>query len=165
MKAHASRFVVVGSGVLLAAAAGIGCARSAAETKAPAQAAPVEAPPIAVTPVAAVAIKVPRVVQLSGNLIGAEQAQVAAGAAGKILATYVERGSVVKKGAVLAKIDARMLGAQAEGTHRAPDTSGHVAAEPGQERRHRHLLGGGRGGGHAIRLGAVAVIYHSGKIP
>ena len=114
MKAHASRFVVVGLGVLLAASAGLGCARSAAETKAPAQAAPVEAPPVAVTPVAAVAIKVPRVVQLSGNLIGAEQAQVAAGAAGKILATYVERGSVVKKGAVLAKIDARMLGAQAE---------------------------------------------------
>ncbi|HEY8923328.1 MAG TPA: efflux RND transporter periplasmic adaptor subunit [Polyangia bacterium] len=114
MKAHASRFVVVGLGVLLAASAGLGCARSAAETKAPAQAAPVEAPPLAVTPVAAVAIKVPRVVQLSGNLIGAEQAQVAAGAAGKILATYVERGSVVKKGAVLAKIDSRMLGAQAE---------------------------------------------------
>jgi len=114
MKAHASRFVVVGLGVLLAAPAGLGCARSAAETKPPAQTTPVEASPIAVTPVAAVAIKVPRVVQLSGNLVGAEQAQVAAGAAGKILATYVERGSVVKKGAVLAKIDARMLGAQAE---------------------------------------------------
>lgn len=114
MKAHAFRFRVAVVGVLLVVPIGMGCARSAAETKAPAQAGPVEAPPISVTPVAAVAIKVPRVVQLSGNLTGAEQAQVAAGATGKILATYVERGSVVSKGTVLARIDSRLLGAQSE---------------------------------------------------
>lgn len=112
MNAHVSRFVVTGIGILSVALAG--CARSAAETKAPPSSAAAEAPPLSVTPVAAVAIKVPRVVSLSGNLAGAEQAQVAAGAAGKILATYVERGSVVKKGAVLARIDSRILGAQAE---------------------------------------------------
>ena len=38
---------------------------------------------------------------------------MAAGAAGKVVSTYVERGSVVSKGAVLAKLDARALGAQA----------------------------------------------------
>jgi membrane fusion protein (multidrug efflux system) len=112
MKAHVSRFVVTGIGILSVALAG--CARSAAETKLPPSSAAPEAPLVAVTPVAAMAIKVPRIVSLSGNLTGAEQAQVAAGAAGKILATYVERGSVVKKGAVLARIDARILGAQAE---------------------------------------------------
>jgi membrane fusion protein (multidrug efflux system) len=59
-------------------------------------------------------VKVPRVLTLSGNLIGAEQAQVAAGAAGKVLATYVERGSVVRRGAPLAKLDSRMITAQAQ---------------------------------------------------
>src|SRR5438477_3155205 len=112
MNAHVSRFVVTGIGILSVALAG--CARSAAETKAPSSSAAAEAPSVSVTPVAAVAIKVPRIVSLSGNLTGAEQAQVAAGAAGKILATYVERGSVVKKGAVLVKLDARSVGAQAE---------------------------------------------------
>jgi len=34
------------------------------------------------------------VLMLSGSLIGAEEAQVAAGAAGKVIATYVERGSL-----------------------------------------------------------------------
>ena len=52
-------------------------------------------------------------VTLSGSLIGSEEAQVAAGAAGKVIATYVERGSVVKKGAVLAKLDARAASATA----------------------------------------------------
>jgi RND family efflux transporter MFP subunit len=88
------------------------CARSAAETKSSA-AAP-EAPPVAVKLAPVREMKVPRVLVLSGNLIGAEQAQVAAGAAGKVLATYVERGSVVKRGAPLAKLDSRMITAQAQ---------------------------------------------------
>ena len=50
---------------------------------------------------------------LSGTLIGSEEAQVAAGAAGKVIATYVERGSVVRKGAVLARLDSRAASAQA----------------------------------------------------
>jgi membrane fusion protein (multidrug efflux system) len=72
-----------------------------------------EAAPVAVTLIAAREVKTPRVLTLSGSLIGAEQAQVAAGAAGKVVATYVERGSYVKKGAVLARLDARAVSAQA----------------------------------------------------
>ena len=95
----------------LAGLAAAGCSRSAAETKA---VAPAEVPPIAVDVVFVREIKVPRVLTLSGSLAGSEQAQVAAGAAGKVLATYVERGSVVKKGAALARLDARMVSAQAQ---------------------------------------------------
>jgi membrane fusion protein (multidrug efflux system) len=79
----------------------------------PAGAADAEAAPVAVTLVAAHEVKAPRVLTLSGSLIGAEEAQVAAGAAGKVVATYVERGSYVKKGAVLARLDARAVSAQA----------------------------------------------------
>ncbi len=38
---------------------------------------------------------------------------MAAGAAGKVIATYVERGSIVKKGAILARLDSRAVSAQA----------------------------------------------------
>jgi membrane fusion protein, multidrug efflux system len=58
-------------------------------------------------------VKLPRSLVLSGTLIGNEQSRVAAGAAGKVLATYVERGQLVKKGEVLASLDARALRAQA----------------------------------------------------
>jgi membrane fusion protein (multidrug efflux system) len=97
--------------VSAALAAASACSRSEAQ---PAPAAAAEAPPIAVRATPAGTVKVPRTLTLSGSLIGSEQAQVAAGATGKILATYVERGSVVKKGAVLAKLDTRILGAQAD---------------------------------------------------
>src|SRR5262252_5215982 len=69
--------------------------------------------PVAVSLVAAHEVKAPRFVTLSGTLIGSEEAQVAAGAAGKVIATYVERGSVVKKGTVLARLDSRAASAQA----------------------------------------------------
>jgi membrane fusion protein (multidrug efflux system) len=91
------------------AAGAAGCARSGAT---PAQSDDAEAP-IAVKLVAAEVVKAPRVVTLSGSLIGAEQAEVAAGAAGKVVATYVERGSFVKKGAILARLDSRAVSAQA----------------------------------------------------
>ncbi|HLK92712.1 MAG TPA: efflux RND transporter periplasmic adaptor subunit [Polyangia bacterium] len=94
----------------LALAALGGCSRSAATTPAGTDA---EAAPIAVKLVPAQVVKAPRVVTLSGSLIGAEEADVAAGAAGKVLATYVERGSNVKKGAILARLDARAVTAQA----------------------------------------------------
>src|SRR6185436_1200539 len=94
---------------LLAGGLVIGCKHA----EAPAKAADAEAPPVAVSLVPVKDVKTPRVVTLSGTLIGAEEAQVAAGAAGKVVQTFVERGSVVKKGALLAKLDARALGAQA----------------------------------------------------
>jgi membrane fusion protein (multidrug efflux system) len=104
------RLVFAGWGLAVLFSAG--CAKSEAEPSA--TSAVVEAPPLSVKVVPASSVKVPRVLTLSGSLTGAEQAQVAAGATGKILATYVERGSVVRKGAVLARLDVRILGAQAE---------------------------------------------------
>jgi membrane fusion protein (multidrug efflux system) len=93
---------------LLAGWGAIGCKT----VEAPAKAADAEAPPIAVSLVPVKEVKTPRVVTLSGSLIGAEEAQVAAGASGKVVQTFVERGSVVKKGALLAKLDSRALNAQ-----------------------------------------------------
>jgi membrane fusion protein (multidrug efflux system) len=90
------------------------CGRSSAEVQAPTAAKPAAAAPISVKLTAAREVKVPRTLTLSGSLIGSEEAQVAAGAAGKVLATYVERGSVVKKGAVLVRLDSRTVSAQAQ---------------------------------------------------
>jgi membrane fusion protein (multidrug efflux system) len=89
-----------------------GCRRSEAESAHEAK--PEAAPPIAVKQAEAQTLKVPRTLVLSGSLIGSEEAKVAAGAAGKVVQTFVERGSVVRKGAVLVKLDARALGAQAQ---------------------------------------------------
>jgi len=88
------------------------CSQAPAATPA-AKASETEAPPISVKLIPARDLKTPRVVTLSGSLIGAEEAQVAAGAAGKVLATFVERGTAVRKGAVLAKLDARAASATA----------------------------------------------------
>jgi membrane fusion protein (multidrug efflux system) len=89
-----------------------GCRHSEAE--APRDQKPEASAPIAVKEAEAQALKVPRTLVLSGSLIGSQEAKVAAGAAGKVVATFVERGSVVHKGAVLAKLDARAVGAQAQ---------------------------------------------------
>ena len=95
---------------VLFALAAVGCKHATPpETKAT----PDADTPVAVSLVPARDVKTPRLVTLSGTLIGSEEAQVAAGAAGKVIATYVERGSVVKKGAVLARLDSRALSAQA----------------------------------------------------
>jgi len=91
-----------------------GCRRSAAEAPPPGKTAAADAPPVEVKIVPTHEVKVPRVLTLSGTLIGSEESDVAAGAVGKILATYVERGSVVKKGQVLVRLDARTLSAQAQ---------------------------------------------------
>jgi membrane fusion protein (multidrug efflux system) len=89
-----------------------GCRRSEAETAT--QGKPEAAAPLSVKEAVAEPLKVPRTLTLSGSLIGSEEAKVAAGAAGKVVATFVERGSVVRKGAILAKLDSRAVGAQAE---------------------------------------------------
>lgn len=92
------------------AALAAGCGRSPGGAKTAMQD---SSPPVSVRLVPAQEIKVPRTLTLSGSLIGAEEAQVAAGAAGKVLSTHVERGSVVKKGAILVRLDARSVSAQA----------------------------------------------------
>jgi membrane fusion protein, multidrug efflux system len=73
-----------------------------------------EAPPISVKLAAAQPLQVPRVLSLSGTLAGLEEAKVAAGAAGKVLTTHIERGSLVRKGAVMVRLDARIPAAQAQ---------------------------------------------------
>jgi membrane fusion protein (multidrug efflux system) len=98
--------------VIAASLATGGCRRSEAESQP--QGKDEVSAPIAVKQIAAQALKVPRTLTLSGSLIGSEEAKVAAGAVGKVVSTSVERGSVVRKGAVLAKLDARALGAQAD---------------------------------------------------
>src|SRR5450432_1945208 len=80
-----------------------GCRKSEAESAHDLK--PEAAAPIAVKEVVAQAIKLPRTLTLSGSLIGSEEAKVAAGAAGKVVSTYVERGSVVRKGALLVRLD------------------------------------------------------------
>jgi membrane fusion protein (multidrug efflux system) len=91
-----------------------GCKGPAAQAQGKDDKAAVDADaPVTVSLVEARELKTPRVVTLSGTLVGAEEADVAAGAAGKVLATFVERGSVVRKGAVLVKLDARSVSAQA----------------------------------------------------
>jgi len=50
---------------------------------------------------------VPRFLTLTGTLVANQKADVAADAVGKVQRTYVERGSFVKKGELLAIVDAR----------------------------------------------------------
>src|SRR3954468_4351153 len=93
-----------------------GCRHSEVESAPPAAkaASAADVAPVAVKLVTSRELKVPRTLTLSGTLIGSEESDVAAGAAGKILDTYVERGSVVKKGALLVKLDSRSLAVQSQ---------------------------------------------------
>lgn len=63
--------------------------------------------PIKVQTVAVVERPMPEYLVLTGTLRASEESEVAADAAGKVTATFVERGQVVKKGDVLAVLDAR----------------------------------------------------------
>jgi membrane fusion protein (multidrug efflux system) len=56
---------------------------------------------------------VPRFLTLTGSLSAFEDSDVAAGAAGKVLSVHVERGSLVKKGDVLVRLDSRAASASA----------------------------------------------------
>jgi membrane fusion protein, multidrug efflux system len=88
-----------------------GCRPSAAEGI---RAAADSAPPVHVDPLLVEERPMPRTLRLAGTLIGSEESEVAAGVAGKVLATYVERGAYVRKGAPLVKLDARMASAAAD---------------------------------------------------
>ena len=113
---------------------------------------------MAVSLVAAREVKTPRLVTLSGTLIGSEEAQVAAGAAGKVIATYVERGSVVKKGAVLARLDSRAAErAGRAGGRRRRGVEAAGAAGEARLRAHRADVREGRDLEGRLRQGAHAV--------
>ena len=99
---------------------------SASSTAAPPPAVHVESVTVAQQPM-------PRVLQLTGNLRGQHETDLAANAAGRVLATFVERGAQVKKGDILAKLDIRAasLGAaEAKARRRA-------RAHPGRQRQAR----------------------------
>jgi membrane fusion protein (multidrug efflux system) len=66
-----------------------------------------EPAPLHVDAVVAAAQSVPRSLSLTGTLAANQQAEVAADASGKVVATYVERGDRVELGAPLARLDAR----------------------------------------------------------
>lgn len=66
-----------------------------------------EAPPITVQTVAAGERPMPEYLVLTGTLRASLESEVAADAAGKVTATFVERGQRVKKGDTLAVLDAR----------------------------------------------------------
>lgn len=107
---------LVAGGLVLTLGAGCGSRVDAAENKKasqPQQAAAQDAAVKADT-VQVGEGKVPRYLTLTGTLSAYEDSDVAAGAAGKVLSVHVERGSVVKKGDVLVRLDARASSASLE---------------------------------------------------
>lgn len=63
------------------------------------------APPVQVETADVTEIDAPVVLRLTGSLRGAQETDLAANAAGRVLKTNVERGAEVKKGMVLAQLD------------------------------------------------------------
>ena len=56
----------------------------------------------------------PRYLTLTGSVIAERQSEVAANVGGRVAATYVERGQPVKAGQVIARVDAKAAGFQAQ---------------------------------------------------
>lgn len=67
----------------------------------------VEAAPVEVSTRPAEEALMPRYLRVTGELNGSQKALVAADASGKVIAAPIERGSIVKKGDVLIKLDDR----------------------------------------------------------
>ena len=103
--------VLVAGGLVLTLGAGCGSRVDAAQSK-PGQG-PASALESAVKAdtVEVGEAKVPRFLTLTGSLSAYEDSDVAAGAMGKVMSVHIERGSVVKKGDVLVKLDARAAAA------------------------------------------------------
>lgn len=89
--------------LVLSLASLVACKGQSAE----ASAVPVEKPVVAVQTEPVRSIEVPRTLRLTGTLRGDREADLAANANGRVLATSVERGEQVKPGQVLAKLDTR----------------------------------------------------------
>ena len=66
-----------------------------------------ETAPVHVDTVVAEERAVPHTIALTGTLVAAREAEVAADGAGRVLATLVDRGDLVEAGAPLARLDAR----------------------------------------------------------
>jgi membrane fusion protein (multidrug efflux system) len=108
--------VLVAGGLALTLGTGCGSRVDAAQSKPGAQQVPAPAAESAVKAdtVQVGEAKVPRFLTLTGTLSAYEDSDVAAGATGKVLSVHVERGSVVKKGDVLVRLDARAATASLE---------------------------------------------------
>lgn len=87
----------------LAATTLTGCEKAAAATNDGVQ----PAEPTEVETVAAASRAMPRVIRLSGSVVGLKQTNLAANASGRVLEVPVDRGVEVKKGDVLARVDTR----------------------------------------------------------
>jgi membrane fusion protein, multidrug efflux system len=111
----ALRGVVVG-GLVLTCGVGCGSRVDAAEKTQGAQArqAAAQEAPVKVDTVKVGEAKVPRYLTLTGSLSANEDSDVAAGVTGKVVSVNAERGSVVKKGDMLAKLDTRAASANLE---------------------------------------------------
>lgn len=107
------RHLVVG-GLVLAVGAGCGSRVDAAQTKTAGQQASAPESAVKADTVEVSEAKVPRYLTLTGTLTANEDSDVAAGATGKVLSVHVERGTVVRKGDVLVKLDARAASASLE---------------------------------------------------
>jgi len=83
------------------------CHRPDPAAAAAATAPPPEPAPLDVSTVAATEQPMPRYLRVTGELKGTRQAMVAADASGKVVRASIERGSVVKEGDVLIKLDDR----------------------------------------------------------
>lgn len=97
----------------LVVALGVGCGKRAEQAQQPAKPAAAEAAPVQASTVVVGEAAVPSFLTLTGTLTAFEDSDVAAGAAGKVLSVHVERGSLVKKGDVLVRLDARAASAGA----------------------------------------------------
>jgi membrane fusion protein, multidrug efflux system len=101
--------VLSNAGLLLALSAA-GCKKPAAVEQAPVQR-------VRVDTVVVTEDMVPRVLAFTGTLRGQHQTDLAANAAGRVLETFVERGSEVKKDDIIAKLDVRAATAAAAEAH------------------------------------------------
>ncbi|MCY1079160.1 efflux RND transporter periplasmic adaptor subunit [Archangium lansingense] len=106
--------VLVAGGLVLTIGAGCGSRVDAAQSKPGSQQAAALEAAVKADTVEVGEAKVPRFLTLTGTLSAYEDSDVAAGAAGKVMSVHVERGSVVKKGDVLVKLDARAASASLE---------------------------------------------------
>lgn len=114
-------------------------ALGACKKPAPVGEAPVER--VHVDTVEAAEQAMPRTLALTGSLKGERQTDLAANAAGRVLETLVDRGSVVKKNDIIAKLDVRAAVAMAaEASANVAITTAQVAAAKRECERYQALL-------------------------
>lgn len=96
------------------------------------------------TPLAVKKVSVPKTIRLTGTLRGFRETDLAANAAGRILATSVERGQSVKAGTVLAELDVRAAALAAnEARAQAESAKAHEAQAKAECERYEKLKASG----------------------